>query len=262
MLKGNTMTFVMIDNMRMYYTEHGKPLGPPLFLLHGFTGNGDSWASQLPAFGESYRLIIPDLRGHGRTDNPGGIPSMNHRQFAHDVIGLCQSLKIERAAFCGQSTGAMLLLSLAVYAPTLPVATIHSGGTHYFGKECVAMLRKLSPETIHPEWRAYMQTAHTALGPDHWRSLIMAFHNLHTHDRLEDFPDSAELQAITTPVLLIHGDRDDLFPVEMPQELYGLLANAELCILPNTNHVPPEEHPGWFNEITLDFLARHYPDQS
>jgi pimeloyl-ACP methyl ester carboxylesterase len=78
----------------------------------------------------------------------------------------------------------------------------------------------------------------------------------------EDFPDPGELQGITTPVLLIHGDRDDLFPVEMPQELYRLLPNAELCILPNTNHVPPEEHPGWFNEITLDFLARHYPDQS
>ena len=256
------MTFVMIDNMRMYYTEHGQPNGPPLLLLHGFTGNGDFWASQLPVFGASYRLIIPDLRGHGRTDNPGGIQSMNHRQFARDIIALCQALKIERAAFCGQSTGAMLLLSLAVDAPSLPVATIHSGGTHYFGEECIAMLRQVSPETIDDAWRAYVQTAHMALGPDHWRSVILAFHNLHTHDRQEDFPDLAELQTITTPVLLIHGDRDELFPVEMPQELYRLLPNAELCILPKTNHTPPEEHPSWFNDITLDFLAHHYPNKA
>ena len=256
------MTFVMIDNMRMYYTEHGKPNGPPLLLLHGFTGNGDSWANQLPVFGKSYRLIIPDLRGHGRTDNPSGSQSMNHRQFARDIIALCQALKIERAAFCGQSTGAMLLLSLAVYAPTLPVATIHSGGTHYFGEACIAMLRQVSPETIDDEWRAYMQIAHTALGPDHWRSVILAFHNLHSHARHEDFPDFTELQGIRIPVLLIHGDRDELFPVDMPQELYRLLPNAEFCILPNTSHMPPEEHPSWFNDITLDFLARHYPNKA
>ena len=124
------------------------------------------------------------------------------------------------------------------------------------------MLRRVSPETINDEWRTHVQTTHTALGTDHWRSVIMAFHNLHTHDRNEDFPNSAELQGIMSPVLIIHGDRDELFPVEMPQELYRLLPNAEFCVLPNTGHMPPEEHPGWFNVIALDFLARHYPHEA
>ena len=62
---------ITIDGMRMYYEEHGTPDGPPLVLLHGFTGTGDFWSNQLTAFGAHYRLLVPDLRGHGRTDNPG-----------------------------------------------------------------------------------------------------------------------------------------------------------------------------------------------
>ncbi|HEU5103722.1 MAG TPA: alpha/beta hydrolase [Roseiflexaceae bacterium] len=252
------MAFVLIDGMRMYYAEHGTPEGPPLILLHGFTATGDFWASQLPAFGAQYRLIVPDLRSHGRTDNPGGGAAMNHRQFARDIIALCRALDIERAAFCGESTGAMLLLSLALSAPTLPAAMILAGGTHYFGAECVAIQRQMSPDTIDQDWRAYMQAAHTALGPDHWRSLITAFHDLHAHTREEDFPVADELRGIAAPVLIVHGDRDQFFPIEMPSELYRLLPNAELCVLPNTGHLPPNDRPDWFNDIALDFLTRHY----
>jgi pimeloyl-ACP methyl ester carboxylesterase len=67
-----------------------------------------------------------------------------------------------------------------------------------------------------------------------------------------------ELRRIGVPVLLVHGDRDHLFPVEKPMELYRLLPNAELCVLPNTDHFAPEQRPDWFNAITLDFLARRY----
>src|SRR5262249_15561522 len=108
------MTSITLDGMRMYYEEHGAPNGPPLVLLHGFTQTGDFWRKQLATFGAHYRLLIPDLRGHGRTANPGGTAAMNHRQFARDIIALCRALQVEEAAFCGESTGAMLQLSLAL----------------------------------------------------------------------------------------------------------------------------------------------------
>ena len=49
-------------------------------------------------FGERYRLLVPDLRGHGQTDNPGGRAAMNHRQFGRDVAGFCRALGIEMYA--------------------------------------------------------------------------------------------------------------------------------------------------------------------
>ena len=251
------MATIMIDEMRMYYEEHGTPDGPPLVLLHGFTATGDFWSNQFAAFGAHYRLLVPDLRGHGRTDNPDGAAAMNHRQFARDIIALCGTLALDRAAFCGESTGAMLLLSLALYAPDLPAVCILAGVTYYFGDESRAMQRQSTPDTIDEAWRAGAQIAHTQ-GPDHWRSVIEAFHNLHTHAHTEDFPEAEELREIGAPVLIVHGDSDHLFPVEIPMGLYRLLPDAELCVLPNTDHFAPEERPDWFNAIVLDFLARRY----
>lgn len=252
------MAWCMIDGLRVYYEEHGQPDGPPLVLLHGFNGSGAFWAPQLAALGAGYRVLVPDLRGHGRTDNPDGIAAMNHRQFARDIIALCGALEINQAAFCGESTGAMLQLALAVTAPALAGACILAGGTYYYSAAARAMIQQITPDTVDADWRVELQATHTALGPNHWRSVVEAFGALHAHAHTDDFPEAEELRAIGSPVLIVHGDRDMFFPVEVPTSLYQLLPNAELCILPMTNHGPPAERPAWFNAIVLDFLARHY----
>ena len=60
------MPYVDLDGLRMYYAEHGRLDGPPLVLLHAFMATGEQWRRQIDAFGARYRLIVPDLRGHGR----------------------------------------------------------------------------------------------------------------------------------------------------------------------------------------------------
>ncbi|MDQ3328909.1 MAG: alpha/beta hydrolase, partial [Chloroflexota bacterium] len=242
----------------------GIPDRPPLVLLHGFTQIGALWTNQLAIFGDRYRLVVPDLRGHGRTDNPGGLATMNHRQFARDIVALCGALGIERAAFCGESTGAMLLLTLALEAPDLAAACILAGVTYYLRDEQRShWSQQTPPDTIDEDWVRSMQAEHTALGPDHWRSLIEASIAIYAeHSHTDDFPEEGGLRAITAPVLIVNGDRDELFPVEIPTRLYRLLPDAELCVLPQTGHVPPEERPDWFNAIALDFLARRYAGSS
>ena len=83
-----------------------------------------------------------------------------------------------------------------------------------------------------------------------------AFIALGTHAHGEDFPEAEELRGIAAPTLIVHGDRDWFFPVAVPTELYRLLPDAELCLLPNTGHVPPVERTEWFNAIVSDFLGR------
>jgi pimeloyl-ACP methyl ester carboxylesterase len=251
------MPYAAVNHLKMYYEEHGKPSGPPLVLLHGFSSTGDSWREQIEAFGARYRLIIPDLRGHGRTDNPGGLARMNHRQFARDAVALCGALGLAPAIFCGQSSGAMQLLSLALEAPDLARALVLSGCTHYYSAELRAWWREQTPESwVPPERRPAMAASHTALGPNHWRVVVGAWIALGEHAHADDFPERVELRDIRAPTLIVHGDRDRFFPAEVPLELYRLLPDAELCLLPNTGHGPPRERPDWFNSIVLDFLTR------
>jgi pimeloyl-ACP methyl ester carboxylesterase len=252
------MPYVAVGDLTMFCEEHGRREGLPLVLLHGFNGTGAMWGGQLATFGERYRLLVPDLRGHGRTDNPGGLATMNHRQFGRDVAAFCRALGVDRAIFCGESTGAMLLLTLGLEAPELAAALVLAGGTYFYSPELRAWWRTQTPEsliagTADPEER---KARHVALGPDHWRMVGKAFIALGAHAHGEDFPEAEELRGIASPALIVHGDRDWFFPVAVPTELYRLLADAELCLLPNTGHAPPVERPEWFNAIVLDFLGR------
>ena len=216
------MPYAMANGLTMYYEAHGLPSGPPLVLLHGFTLTSDSWAPQRPAFGAHYRLIAPDMRGHGRTHNPDGVPAMNHRQFARDVIALCQTLGIERASFCGESSGAMQLLTLALDAPALVQALVLAGGTYFLDEQVRTWMRGRTPETVLSEVGLAgedvdaRRARHTAHGPETWRDVAEAFIALGAHAHTDDFPEPETLRGITAPVLIVHGDRDDLFPVDVP----------------------------------------------
>ena len=90
-----------------------------------------------------------------------------------------------------------------------------------------------------------LRASHPAAGPDGWRSVVSAFLALGTHAHTDDFPEQEELRDIAAPTLVIHGDRDPFFPVAVPTALYGLLPDAELCILPRCGHTPVRERPEW-----------------
>lgn len=252
------MPHAAVADLTMHYEEHGCPDGPPLVLLHNATGTGALWRPQLAALGAHYRLLVPDLRGHGRTANPGGLAAMNHRQLARDVIAFCRALGIERAAFCGESMGAVLLLTLGLEAPDLAAALVLAGCAHYWDAELRAWSAAQTPDTVLEMWPdpEILRASHAALGPDGWRDVLTAWIAFTGHAPAEDFPEAEELRALGTPTLIVHGDRDRFFPVAVPTALFALLPDAELCILPQTGHFPPGEHPDWFNAIVLDFLDR------
>ncbi len=255
------MPYATVDDLTMYYEEHGPPGGPPLVLLHEFDECGaTTWAAQLPAFGARYRLVVPDGRGRGRTGNPAAPAAMTHRRFARDTAALCRALGLERARFCGASSGAVQLLTLALEAPDLVGALVLCSCAHELPDWMRAWLRRQTPEAFlarsSPERQAQLRREHTALGPDHWRAVLAAFFAWGDRARAEDFPAQEDLRRIQAPTLLVHGDRDFFFPVELPLALYRLLPDAELCVLPQTGHSVERARPDWFNATVLDFLAR------
>src|SRR6266852_6386470 len=88
-----------IHEFDMYYETRGE--GEPLVLLHGGGGAGVNWQLIFKDSPSGYRLIIPDLRGHGRSTNPS--PDLTFRQMALDVFGLLDRLGIDRFKAIGLS---------------------------------------------------------------------------------------------------------------------------------------------------------------
>src|SRR3712207_3358294 len=94
--KGQT---VKANGLEMYYEEVGT--GAPLILLHGGTATGSSWQSHLPAFEKHFRVIMPDSRAHGRTNNPDG--ELSYRVMADDFAAFAQALGLTNPFIFGYS---------------------------------------------------------------------------------------------------------------------------------------------------------------
>jgi len=95
-------------------TGHGRPV----VLLHGFPDSGRLWRHQVPALAQAgFQVIVPDLRGYGRSDKPGEVPAYSMLLLAGDVLAVLADLKADRAHFVGHDWGAALAWGLASFAP-------------------------------------------------------------------------------------------------------------------------------------------------
>jgi pimeloyl-ACP methyl ester carboxylesterase len=248
------MPMIRVRDLDMHYETYGQSDAEPLVLLHGFTGTGHAFDPFIDQLGESYRLIIPDWRGHGQTTNPKGI--IIHSELARDTTAFATALGLSRAHFCGHSSGAMHLLFLALEQPQLVQSLTLVSGTYTFDDHLKTHVRKVM-SSLPLEWLEDLKTMHGEVhGPDYAHTLL----NLWADSvfRLDELPFTPEdLGKIGCPTLIIHGDRDPFFPVRVPVTMYQAIPNAELCILPKCGHGLPLERPALFVTALLAFLAQN-----
>jgi pimeloyl-ACP methyl ester carboxylesterase len=92
--------------------------GRPVVLLHGFPDSGRLWRHQVPALAEEgFRVIVPDLRGYGRSDKPEDVAAYSMMLLAGDVLAVLAAEQVDRAHFVGHDWGAALAWALASLAP-------------------------------------------------------------------------------------------------------------------------------------------------
>src|SRR5206468_11949289 len=119
---------IRINGIEMYYEVRGA--GAPLVLLHGGTGAGVNWSLIFKDTPAGYRLILPDLRGHGRSTNPSG--KFTFRQAALDLFALLDHLGIETVKAIGLSGGGITLLHMATLQPSRIASMIVVSAPPYF----------------------------------------------------------------------------------------------------------------------------------
>ncbi|MEZ4594874.1 MAG: alpha/beta hydrolase [Chloroflexota bacterium] len=119
------MPTINLENISLYYEEQGA--GEPLILLHGLGSDGRSWEYQRPSFAQQFRVIVVDVRGHGRSAKPLGPYSVP--QFANDIFALLDYLQIDRFHLLGLSMGGMIGCQMAQDQPErfLSLTIVNSG---------------------------------------------------------------------------------------------------------------------------------------
>jgi pimeloyl-ACP methyl ester carboxylesterase len=224
---------VPINGIEMYFEDCGD--GPPLLLLHGGTGIGADWKHVFtegdPA---GHRVIVPDLRGHGRSTNAPG--PFTFGQAAADVLALLDHLGIQRASAIGMSAGAKTLLHVATQQPDRVETMILVSATPRFPDQARAAMAHLSVDTFSDtDWKMHRQRH--VHGDDQIRLLFAQMRGLK-----DDYTDMAftppRLATITARTLIVHGDRDPLYPVELALEMYRAIPKSALWVVPNGGHGP------------------------
>ena len=244
---------VEVAGLGLYYRIGGS--GPPLVLLHGFTLSGRQWNPFLDELGKHNTVIVLDLPGHGRSARPTG--DFTHREAARLTFGMLDTLGIERVRGIGHSSGAIVLIHMAIQQPDRMEAMVLVAGAHRLPLD-VRQERRAGAhrwETLDPEYLERKRPLHP--GGDaqiHW--IMEQFDR--TGDNFVDFDLSPEhLMTIATPSLLVWGDRDLNFPVEFALEMYRAMPNAALWVIPGGGHSTvwnSEETQAMFPGVVHDFF--------
>lgn len=246
----------MINDIEMYYEIRGE--GEPLILLHGGGGVGANWELIFKEPPEGFQLVIPDMRGHGRSTNPS--MGFTFRQLALDVFALMDRLGIERFKAIGLSLGAKTLLHLATQQPSRIEAMVIVSATPYFPAQARAIMREMTPDNrSDAEWQQ-MREWHQH-GDEQIRAIWRQMNAL--KDSYTDMNFTPPyLSTITARTLIVHGDRDPLYPVDMAMEMYAAIPRSYLWVIPNGGHGPIfGDRASSFVETALAFLRDEWVGQ-
>jgi len=228
------MPEIAVNDTILHYEEAGS--GEPLLLLHG--GGGTAllhFRREIALFGEQYHVIAPDMRGYGSSSPPRLFEGDFYAEDGADAAALIEALGIAPVHVCGWSDGGIAGLLLAAAHPQL-VRTLCIWGAE--GRILPIEREAWKGLTDTSSWPEHTrQRFAEAQGPLNWPGLLDRM--FIGYNRVLDAGGdivSQRLHQIRCPTLIMHGDEDDVVPVEHAYELNRLIPGSELRIFHGAGH--------------------------
>jgi pimeloyl-ACP methyl ester carboxylesterase len=241
------MTYAPVNGLQLYYEIHGS--GRPLVLLHGGLLTIDlNFGPLLAPLAAGRQVIAVELQGHGHTADTGR--PMTIGALAGDVVALLDHLRIAEADLFGFSLGGLVAYAVALGAPArVGKLIVASADAHRPpGRESAPLDEDRMPTLA--DFQAW-RDAYQAVAPD--PAQFEEF-SVKLAAVVHQFPGwTDQLRSLQAPTLLIFGDRD-FSPLPDVAEMFGLLPNAQLAVLPGTTHVGLTRRPAELLALITPFL--------
>ncbi len=203
-----------------------------LFFQHGFAGVAESWEWQLAHFANQYRVIAPDLRGHGQSDAPHSQYSMP--ELVQDMLDIVETLNLpERFVLVGHSFGGAICLEFAsAYPERIAKLVLVASAGEYPLPKLAALLFRIPVHFILPFWR------YRRRWDAEYHALKALFQN-----NLYGWQAWPKLRDIQNETLVITGERDNYFPRYVYDDVAKLIPGAQVHDVGSAKHkVQLERH--------------------
>ena len=260
------MERVRSHDVEIFYEIRGS--GPPVVLLHPFPCHHEFWNPVAGALDSRYRLIVPDLRGHGDSEIGEG-PALMQRH-AGDVARVLDAAGVGTAAFVGCSIGGYILFefwrrfrervtSLAL-CDTRPQCDTAEGRANRL-KAAAAVLEQGTEPFIESMIPKLMGRTTVGTRPDLVDGARAMMRKMSAEDiclvlrGMAERPDSvADLKSINVPTLIVIGEEDVLSTVADGELMRQNIAGSQLKVVPKAGHYAPWEQPELVGKVLRQFL--------
>ncbi|MBI0432451.1 4-carboxymuconolactone decarboxylase [Roseomonas sp. KE0001] len=258
--------FVQIGDHLVHCVVEGEAEAPPLLLLHSIGTTQHVWDPQAPALARRFRVIRPDMRGHGLSGVTPGDYTM--AGLAGDLVALLDALGIERAHVAGLSIGGRIAQQLAADAPErvqslLLIDTALEFPEPSLWQQRIDAVRQHGTEAlveaVMPRW-VVDPTTPSAQG---LRRMLLRT------DRIGYAAAAAALRdaraedvrgRIRAPATVIMGEHDPASPLPAAEALRDSIPGARLVVLPAASHIPNYEAAEGLTAAMLAHLAAQPPE--
>ena len=257
--------------MKLYYREFGEQhSGTPLILLHGLLGSLVNWQRIARSLGEHHRVIVPDLRNHGRSPHD---PDVSYPALAGDVLELMDAQGVEQAVLVGHSMGGKTAMSLALEHPGRVgrLVVVDIAPVTYEGRLAQLMdallalpldrlenrrhadellARRVTDKAVRDHMLQNLQRADRGW---RWRNNLRALRD--GLDSISAFPEYPRGVKYRGPVCFIRGERSDYIRPEHEARIRQLFPRAKIVTIPGAGHWVYAEQP----QIFLEKLEEQLP---
>lgn len=265
------MPITNANGIELYYEVHGE--GEPLLLIMGLAHNCLSWKKSLPTFAEHFQVIMFDNRGTGRSSKPETPYSIEI--MAEEAKSVLDAVGVESSHVYGISMGGMIAQKLALMYPervkSLILGCTTPGGIHQVQPEADVIMTLLSGASnsttpLEAAWASvpilfsdYFIENHYDSISDHIQTMIEIPTPAHGFmQQLQaclGYDSYEDLDRITAPTLIIHGDADRLIPIENGRLLAERIKGSELYIVHGAGHLYVTEAQASVDEKVIEFLS-------
>lgn len=269
--------------IELEYEDHGAG-GPPLVLVHGFTGSRDDWLERLPELAELGRTVAVDLRGHGGSTKTGDLASYCFDRLVDDLAAFHDALALGPWDLLGHSLGGMvalrfalahpdrvrslLLMNTAPHGVPLAAAPLLTAGADYGRAKGMAALAKVMRDGQSRAGQAVPARLRVleTMGEDaFWARVARKIEQMEPESFLGLGTALYDQQAVTgrlaelrVPTTILVGEQDVVF-LEPTETMRKNIPGAVAVILKDAAHSPQMETPGPWLAAVRDHLARARP---